>query len=76
MPHATTVVKLAMALQVSTDWLLGLSESTVPTDDGGAWEVAVQLSPSNRAWWVGLGKTLITEQHLMEENVRRWRQQV
>lgn len=69
------LVKLAGVLEVSVDWLLGLSECQTVAEADGVSEVAAQLSPSNRAWWVGLGKDLVREQTVMCEQVTTWTQQ-
>jgi hypothetical protein len=70
------LVKLASILGVSVDWLLGLSDTPGPATGDGASEIAAQLSPSNREWWLGLGKALAVEERVMHTNVKRWRKEV
>lgn len=66
-PTITTLARLATALEVTTDYLLGLTDTPQTGEVGALEQVAAPLSPSNYQWIMGLVKMLIDEQQGMQQ---------
>lgn len=70
-PTITTLAKLAQALEVTTDYLLGLTDTPRAGEGGALEQIAAPLSPSNYQWMIGLVKVLIDEQQVMQQRVQQ-----